>query len=182
MYPETAHPRVTIVAAMTIPGRVIGHKGEIPWHLPSELRHFAQATTGGCLVMGPNTFRSIMKPRNGTLLGNNRTMMVLTHQQDWHHEGVEVVHSPKEAEARTLKLQKADLYVIGGRGVYETFLPLAHCMIMTLVTADVEGDTLFPEYATGDWEQVGTADSWKQYVGEPYSYQVRKYIRASEPK
>ena len=49
------------IAAMA-ENRVIGNKGEIPWHLPEDFRWFKQATMNGVLVMGRKTYESIGKP------------------------------------------------------------------------------------------------------------------------
>ena len=35
---------------------VIGNKGEIPWHLSEDLKHFKAITTGHTVVMGRRTF------------------------------------------------------------------------------------------------------------------------------
>ena len=52
------------IAAMA-ENRVIGNKGEIPWHLPEDFRWFKQATMNGVLVMGRKTYESIGKPLPG---------------------------------------------------------------------------------------------------------------------
>ena len=50
--------RITIVAAMAR-NRAIGRDGELPWHLPRELRHFKETTMGKPIVMGRRTWQSI---------------------------------------------------------------------------------------------------------------------------
>ena len=39
--------------------RVIGHRGELPWRLPSDLRHFRALTIGHTVLMGRRTFESL---------------------------------------------------------------------------------------------------------------------------
>ncbi|MGZ9472335.1 dihydrofolate reductase, partial [Staphylococcus epidermidis] len=39
--------------------RVIGYQNQLPWHLPNDLKHVKQLTTGNTLVMGRKTFNSI---------------------------------------------------------------------------------------------------------------------------
>ena len=50
---------------------VIGREGKLPWHLPSDLKHFKKTTMGFPLIMGRKTFDSIGKPLpgRGTTLG-----------------------------------------------------------------------------------------------------------------
>lgn len=49
-----------IVAAST--NNVIGSDGELPWHLPDDLRNFKRLTTGKPIVMGRKTHESIGRP------------------------------------------------------------------------------------------------------------------------
>ena len=46
-------------------GRVIGKDGKIPWHLPSDLHHFKEITTGHTVVMGRKTFAALGRPLPG---------------------------------------------------------------------------------------------------------------------
>ena len=54
--------------------RVIGYQNQLPWHLPNDLKHVKQLSTGHTLVMGRKTFESIGKPlpnRRNVVLTNN---------------------------------------------------------------------------------------------------------------
>ena len=82
--------RITLLAALGS-NRVIGRDGEMPWHLPEDLKHYKHTTMGHPLVMGRKTFESI-----GRALPGRRTI-VITRQQGWSHPGVEAAHSLPEA-------------------------------------------------------------------------------------
>ena len=64
--PASGHPRhpgahlmgVSLVVAYARNG-VIGRDGGLPWHLPSDMQHFRELTTGGTVVMGRKTYASI---------------------------------------------------------------------------------------------------------------------------
>src|SRR5258706_15010733 len=60
----TAHTRIYLVAAVAKNG-VIGAHGELPWHLPEDLRHFKKLTLGHPVIMGRRTWQSLGKPLPG---------------------------------------------------------------------------------------------------------------------
>ena len=70
---------ISIIVAVA-KNRVIGKNGDIPWHLPDDLRHFAQITKGHTVIIGRKTYESIIK-RLGKPLPD-RENVVITMQQD----------------------------------------------------------------------------------------------------
>ena len=50
---------IALVVAWAGRERVIGRDGGLPWHLPSDMKHFRELTTGGTVVMGRRTWESI---------------------------------------------------------------------------------------------------------------------------
>ena len=127
---------------------VIGSEGELPWHLPDDLRHFKRLTTGKPVIMGRRTFESIGRPLP------NRRNIVMTRQAGYAAQGCEVVSSVNEA----LDLVRGadEVMIIGGGQVYRDFLPHADRIYLTRVLADVEGDTYFPEIDETGWQLVTT--------------------------
>jgi dihydrofolate reductase len=63
-----------------------------------------------------------------------------------------VVPSLKEAIA--LGATENEVFVIGGGEIYRLALPLADRIYLTVVHANVEGDTTFPPFEEGDWALV----------------------------
>ena len=51
--------KLTLVAAVA-KNNVIGSHNALPWYIPEDLKHFKQVTTGKTVLMGRNTFESIM--------------------------------------------------------------------------------------------------------------------------
>lgn len=140
--------RVTLLAAI---GRnlVIGRDGDMPWHLPEDLRHFKATTMGHPMVMGRKTFDSI-----GRALPGRRTIVV-TRQRDWRHADVETAHSL--ADALALAGPTDEVFVVGGGQLYAEAMPFAQRMILSEVPDSPEGDTYFPEWVAQDWREVGRA-------------------------
>src|SRR5216684_2429627 len=55
---HNAEPRIYLVAAMAANG-IIGANGQLPWHLPEDLKHFKQLTLGHPVIMGRRTWESL---------------------------------------------------------------------------------------------------------------------------
>lgn len=134
--------KISIVVAASSNG-VIGAGGELPWHLPDDFRYFKQVTMGKPIVMGRRTWESIGKPLPG------RLNIVVTRLPDFAAEGASVVDSPQAAVAAAEGA--GELMIIGGGEIYRRFLPRADTVYMTLVRANVEGDTHFPPLDEREW-------------------------------
>ena len=139
------NPSITLVVARARNG-VIGRDGQLPWHLPADLKRFKALTMGSVMVMGRKTFESLP----GLLPG--RRHIVLTRDPSWQAEGAERAQSVEDA----LRLADgAPVSVIGGADVFQLFMPLAQRVELTEVLADVPGDTLIPDPRDcGDWREV----------------------------
>ncbi|MBL0923175.1 MAG: dihydrofolate reductase [Sphingomonadaceae bacterium] len=138
------HPEIILVLARAANG-IIGRDGDMPWHIPADLRHFKQITKGRPMIMGRKTFDSLP----GLLDG--RRHIVLTRDMDWEEEGAEVAHSVGEA----LKLANGPhVCVIGGAEIFALFLPLAHRIELTEIALEPEGDTHMPAFDKSEWQEV----------------------------
>ncbi|MCD8509498.1 MAG: dihydrofolate reductase [Bacillus sp. (in: Bacteria)] len=150
---------ISMIAAMG-KKNVIGFKGDMPWHLPNDLKYFKKVTTGHPVLMGRKTFESIGKPLP------NRKNLVLTRNEDFSPEGVEVLHSIEEV--RPLMEAEDEFFVIGGANLYEQLMPLADRLYITYIKASFEGDTFFPFIDDKEWKVVsseeGLVDENNQYA------------------
>ena len=57
-------------------GRVIGKDNKLPWHFPSDLKHFKQLTTGSTVLMGRKTFESILAMNGGKALPSRENFVL----------------------------------------------------------------------------------------------------------
>ena len=129
-----------IVAASE--NNVIGRDGDLPWHLPADLRFFKETTMGHVVIMGRRTWDSF----DGALPG--RRNVVLTRNRDLVLDGADVVSTLDDA------LQLADgqeSFIAGGGELYRMAMPMAERILMTRVHMNVEGDTTFPEIDPATW-------------------------------
>ena len=133
-----------IVAAST--NNVIGVRGELPWRLSADLKHFKAVTMGKPIVMGRLTWESI-----GRALPDRRNI-VITRQAGYEAEGCEVVDSIEAA----IEVAGAtgDILVIGGGDIYAQFMPRAERIYLTRVHVTIEGDAFFPELDESEWRLI----------------------------
>ncbi|MBM7405333.1 MULTISPECIES: dihydrofolate reductase [Sphingomonas] len=122
---------------------VIGRDGQLPWHLPADLKRFKAGTMGKPMVMGRKTFESFPSPLPG------RRHIVLTRDPSWNAPGAEVAHDPEAALALA---GDGEVAVIGGAEVFALFLPQADRIELTEVHAAPEGDAVVPTFE--GWREV----------------------------
>jgi dihydrofolate reductase len=141
-----------IVSAIVAIGKngVIGREGNLPWHLPDDLKRFRALTWGKPIIMGRRTFESIGRPLPG------RTNIILTRQPEYRAEGCVVASSPAEAFSLAASGGAAEAVVIGGSEVFERLLPRCDTVYLTIVEGIFEGDVFFPvtPLDSPDWEVV----------------------------
>jgi dihydrofolate reductase len=141
---------------------VIGRRGELPWRLSADLQRFKSLTMGHAVLMGRKTFQSIGRPLSG------RRMIVVTRQDDYRAEGVEVVHSLKEGCRRAAEQGETEVFVIGGAEIFRAALPNADQLYLTRVHATIDGDTFFPPLDSKTWRLVSSephaADAKNEYA------------------
>ncbi|TRW50358.1 type 3 dihydrofolate reductase [Aliidiomarina halalkaliphila] len=160
---------VSLIAAMAN-NRVIGYQGDMPWHLPAELRYFKELTLGKPIVMGRKTFASIGRALPG------RTNIVLTRQAADLPEGVIAVSSVDDAlaQAKAVAGDDGEVMIIGGGEIYNAFLPQATRLYLTHIDLETKGDTWFPEWRDEQWqktllrESAATADNPLAFKGYLY--------------
>ena len=129
----------------------IGKNNDLLWHLPADLKHFKQLTTGRTVIMGERTFLSL--PRRPL---PNRRNIVVTDKADLQFDGCEMAHSIDEAA--WLCRPDEENFVIGGGSIYRQFMPLADTLHITWVYRDFEADTFFPAIDAATWEAVAQSE------------------------
>ena len=136
--------RISIIVAVSENG-TIGHAGDLPWHLPADLKRFKRLTMGHCLLMGRKTFDTIGKPLPG------RKTVVLSRDPALRIGGVRVEHAWENALRACEELEREELFVAGGAQIYRLALPYAQKVYLTRVHFVVEGDASFPELSKREW-------------------------------
>jgi len=141
--------------------QVIGKDGVMPWHLPADLKHVKEVTTGKTIVMGRKTMEGIGRPLP------NRRNVVLTRNPDFQMPGVDVVHSKDEV------LTLGDVIIFGGAEIYRQFLDVADRLYITEIDLDVQGDTFFPPW---DRDAYAMMEKTEGIVDEKNRYPHTFYV------
>jgi len=136
----------TIVVAMG-KNNEIGSDNQLLWHLPKDLKHFKEITSGHPVIMGRKTYESIGKPLP------NRTNIVISRKKDWFEEGILIVGSIKEAVKFAKKIDE-DIFIIGGGTIYDQTMEIVDKLEVTLVEANLEADTYFPKIDSKIWKKT----------------------------
>lgn len=139
----------------------IGHEGDLLCHLPNDLKHFKEVTSGHTIIMGRRTYESLPK---GAL--PNRINVVITSDSADKYPGCIVVRSVEEALFHCKENEK--IFIIGGGQLYRTTLELADWLYLTRIHHTFsEADTFFPEIDFEEWsltqKEMHDADERHRY-------------------
>lgn len=163
----TPAPALALIWAMGR-NRIIGANNSLPWRLPADMKRFRRLTTGHVLLMGRKTYESLPAPLV------NRTHVIITSERDYRSAPDCVVATSipaalTVADQASQRLGREQVFVIGGASLYAQTLPLATRLYLTLIHAEFEGDTQFPEFDWNAWREVEHA-SHNADADNPYSY------------
>lgn len=164
--------RTSIIVAKT-KNNVIGKDNDLVWHLPDDMKFFQQKTKGHTVIMGRKNYYSL-PPKFRPL--PNRENIVMTTQEDWTAEGVQVVHSLEEALEKGKSLENQELFVIGGGKVFAQALDKVDRMYITEIDAELEGDTWFPEFDRSKWKET-SREHHPQDERHAYAFDFVQYDR-----
>ena len=134
---------------------IIGRLGQMPWRMPSDLRHFRRLTLGKPVIIGRKTFQSIGGPLDG------RDTIVVTRDPGFTADGVLVATSLEGAIALARACATArsshELIIAGGGELYRLALPIADRIYLTRIHATPDGDATFPALDPNQWQEVTRA-------------------------
>lgn len=152
---------------------VIGVKGDLPWHISTDLKRFKRLTMGHHMVMGRKTFDSIGRCLPG------RTTVIVTRNASFQFDGAKIVHDMHSA--RLAVVGDDQPFVVGGSQIYRAALPLIKTVYLTRVLTEIDGDAWFPINELDDdatWRQVDVEGPHEaKHARENILYQFETYER-----
>ena len=137
-------PQLVLIVAVAR-DRVIGKNGQLPWHLPADLKRFKTLTMGHPIVMGRKTHDSIGRALPG------RHNIVVSRDENLIVNGADCVTSLPAA--LDLAADAEQVFVIGGEQIYRLALVLADRIELTEIDTSVDGDAWFPEIDRDKWDE-----------------------------
>ena len=161
--------KISIIAAVA-DNYAIGKANNLPWHLPADLKHFRQLTTGHAIVMGKRTFESLPKGP----LPNRKNIVLTSVMSEGVNEGYFEADSLEDAVYLCEHEEK--VYIIGGATVYKQSIDKVNTMYITWIHNDFSADTYFPEIDFNEWKEVNREDH-NPDEQNLYSYSFVKYER-----
>lgn len=128
----------------------IGRDGDLPWHLPDDMKYFQRITMGHPVITGRKNYESI-PPKYRPLKG--RLNIVVTRNADYEAPSAVVVTSLADALERAGQEPVDEVFVIGGGQIFGEALQndLIDRLYITLIHADIPGDVTFPLIDAADW-------------------------------
>lgn len=163
---------ITLVVAMGLKNEIGAHN-KLLWHLPTDLKHFKELTSGFPIIMGRKTYESLGRPLP------NRTNIVVSRNQNWFEEGILIVGSLKEALKFAKKIDE-NIFVIGGGTIYEQTIGLADKIEVTLVKTELEAEVFFPEIDEKIWTKTRETCHEKDDRNE-YDFCFQTFERKEKP-
>ncbi len=132
---------------------VIGRKGDLPWHLPDDMKFFASTTKGHHIITGRVNYESI--PLRFRPL-KDRTNLVITRNKNYDPQGAILVNALQEAIDLARKNGDDEVFIIGGGEIFKQAIEqdLMDRLYLTRIHADVEGDVFFPELDPAEWRTI----------------------------
>ena len=140
--------KINLIVACGVGNQVIGDCGDMPWHIPIDLKYFKARTKNQIVIMGRNTYESI-----GKALPERLNFVVSS--KDSHNiednYNVNIYRGLKSAIKSATTFKDKEIFIIGGASVYKQCMELPiDKLYVTWVKPKygseiISGDTFFPE-------------------------------------
>ena len=152
----------------------LGFKGDLMFHLSTDLKRFKFLTDGGYAVYGRGTYDSLPKPFN------NRCNVIVTKNDkfDVPDELKEkydiVIEHDLERVLNQYKFsghQERTMWICGGNQVYAQAFPFADRVFLTMVhTSGQDADTFFPKQELSKFKETYREKNYDEESGLYYSF------------
>jgi len=165
--------RLTIIVAAT-KYNGIGQNSTLPWHLPKEMKYFAQATSSApdgmlnAVIMGRNTWESIPKRRRPL---SKRMNLITSRNKNYHldqtGDGPSYLHADLASALARVNVPNSQeshihkTFIIGGASLYSESLALSEhtssaivdrILLTRILSPNFDCDVFMPDFL---WEVKG---------------------------
>ncbi len=150
-------PRNIVMISAIAKNRAIWKDNKIPWYLPEDLKRFRTMIKWKKVVMWYSTYLSLQWyfPKTNWLLPNVEETLILTRKRLL----IKWAKIFSNIESVLDYIWENELWVVWWARTYESFLPYATKLELTIFKKNIDWDTFFPDY--NNWERVEThAEDW----------------------
>jgi len=156
---------LTMIVCATQEGG-IGYENKLPWHIKEEMKLYKETTLNHTLVMGRKTFESIGKP-----LKDRKTIIISNNYYYYDHPDVSIRQFDDEL-VKELKDSEEEIFVCGGRNIYELFMPYYDRLLISVLKDDYKADTFLPEIDLDDYQLVNR-EEYDEFVRFDYKRAIK---------
>jgi len=153
--------KISLISAIA-KDRGIGYQNKLLVHLPADLKHFKETTSGHMVIMGQTTYESMGKALP------NRENIVLTMDKNFKLDDAKVMYSIEEAVDYAKQSGDGEVFFIGGASIYAQSIKFADKLYLTLIDKTWPADTFFPEYES-DFKLAVESEE-QDYEGLKFKY------------
>lgn len=140
---------LSLIVAMDKHG-AIGLNNQMPWHMPSDLKHFKKTTLHQKVVMGRKTMEHLPKKLN------DRELYCVSRSKEVKLNVNQPFQLINDFEAFCKEHATSDelYYIAGGQSIYQMALPYVSEMIISFISGEYKADTYFSSFVDKQFKIV----------------------------
>ena len=128
--------------------RLIGNGNRLPWHIKEDLTYFKSITSNKIVLMGHETYMSLKSYYVNKPLPFDK--VYVANLNEYQYNDATIIRDV----IRFLTNINEDIFVVGGKIIYELSLPYADYLYITYVKGKYEGDVYFCEFDMSDFKLI----------------------------
>lgn len=153
---------VTSIIVAAAENNCIGKDGDLPWHIPGDLKRLKEITMRKPLIMGRKTHESVSAHRRGKPLPGRIHYVISRTMAPSDIDDVHVTRSLEKAlhQAQEYAIEAGldEIIIFGGAEIYRQALSITDKIYLTRVHTEVDGDAFFPELNQDEWQEISQED------------------------
>ena len=131
---------ISLIWAMA-KNNLIGKDNMLPWSYKEDIKYFRATIKDHAVLVGDKTHESILSYRNGKKFPDVKYYVSTIFPEVSYDDVIMVRDLKKFLEEK----HDEEIFVIGGRTIYNLSLPYADRLYITFIDKEFEGNVYFPE-------------------------------------
>lgn len=141
---------VYIIAAID-ENNALGNKNKLLCSIPEDLSRFRTITEERPIIMGRKTYESL----GSNPLPNRMNIVISKNPEKYDKKGIIVVGSFEQALKMAKKIDREQVFVIGGAEIYKQAMEVADALIITHILQKFKNaDCYFPKISSKKWKKT----------------------------